>query len=75
MPKAQANFPAHRARPGRVSPTRGSADGWALGNPTEGAMGVFTNRAPAEEFIRDDPFVTNGVVSKWTLREWNEVLA
>ena len=27
----------------------------------------------AEEFIKGDPFVTNGVVSKWRLLEWNAV--
>jgi uncharacterized protein YciI len=41
----------------------------------EGAMAVFTNREAAEEFIAGDPFVVNGVVAKWSLREWNEVLA
>ena len=43
--------------------------------PTGGAMGVFTTRAAAEEFVQGDPFVTNGVVARWTIREWNEVLA
>jgi uncharacterized protein YciI len=44
-------------------------------NPAEGAMGLFTNREAAEEFIKGDPFVMHGVVSRWSLREWNEVLA
>ena len=38
------------------------------------AMGVFTSREAAEEFIAGDPFVLNGVVATWTLRPWNEVL-
>ena len=38
-------------------------------------MGVFTERAAAEEFIQGDPFVLNGVADKWSLRDWNEVLA
>ena len=46
---------------------------WA--NPAEGSMGIFTNRADAEAFVRDDPFVLNGVVSHWEIREWNETLA
>ena len=29
----------------------------------------------AEDFIAGDPFVRNGVVSTYTLEEWNEVLA
>jgi uncharacterized protein len=38
------------------------------------AMGIFTSRAAAEEFIAGDPFVLNGVVATWTLRPWNEIL-
>ena len=38
------------------------------------AMGVFTTREAAEEFIAGDPFVVNGVVASWTVRPWNEVL-
>jgi uncharacterized protein YciI len=45
---------------------------WA--DPREGAMSVFTTRAAAEDFAANDPFVVNGVVSRWTLREWDEVL-
>jgi uncharacterized protein YciI len=39
------------------------------------AIGVFTSRAAAEDFIRDDPFVVHGVVAKWSVVEWSEVLA
>lgn len=42
--------------------------------PAGGALAVFTTRAAAEAFVAADPFVLNGVVSKWTIREWNEVL-
>ncbi|HZI42119.1 MAG TPA: YciI family protein [Gemmatimonadaceae bacterium] len=43
--------------------------------PAGGALGVFTTRAAAEEFVRLDPFVQHGIVARWTIREWNEVLA
>ena len=36
-------------------------------------MAVFVSREAAEEFVRDDPFVNEGVVKAWTLREWDEV--
>lgn len=39
------------------------------------ALGVFTTREAAEDFIRGDPFVVHGVVARWTIAEWNEVLA
>jgi uncharacterized protein len=37
-------------------------------------MAVFTTREDADEFATSDPFVLNGVVEKWFIREWNEVL-
>jgi len=43
--------------------------------PAGGAMGVFSTRAAAEAFVAADPFVTNGLVARFSIREWNEVLA
>ena len=37
-------------------------------------MSIFTTREAAEEFVRDDPFVVNGVVRSWHIREWDESL-
>lgn len=74
MAKARENFPAHRARLDEFH-ARGTllmAGPWA--NPMEGALAVFTSREAAEEFVQGDPFVLNGVVTAWSLREWNEVL-
>jgi uncharacterized protein YciI len=45
------------------------------GMPPAGALGVFTSREAAQEFVAGDPFVVNGVVGKYTLHDWNEVLA
>ncbi len=39
-----------------------------------GAMGVFTSRGAAEDFVARDPFVTSGLVAKWTVRERMEAL-
>jgi uncharacterized protein YciI len=45
-------------------------------NPQEeGSMAIFTTREAAETFARSDPFVVNGVVRRWTIREWNEAIA
>ena len=41
---------------------------------TDGSMAVFRSREAAERFIAGDPFVVNGVVARWTIRPWNEVL-
>lgn len=39
-----------------------------------GAMSVFTTREAAEAFAQGDPFVLNGVVRRWYIREWMEAL-
>jgi hypothetical protein len=36
-------------------------------------MAIFDTREAAEELVRDDPFVLEGVVRNWIIREWNEV--
>ena len=38
------------------------------------AMGIFVDKESAEEFVNQDPFVKEGVVSKITFKEWNEIL-
>jgi uncharacterized protein YciI len=38
-------------------------------------MSIFTRRRAAEELARDEPFVNNGVVRRWFVRDWNEALA
>jgi uncharacterized protein YciI len=43
--------------------------------PAGGAMAIFTTREAAEAFVGADPFVSNGLVSRWTIREWNEALS
>ena len=40
----------------------------------EGAIGIFTTRQAAEEFVRGDPFVLHGVVRNWYIRDWMEAL-
>jgi uncharacterized protein YciI len=46
--------------------------GGALADPTDAAVLLFTadSRAVVEEFARNDPYVTNGLVSRWRVREW-----
>ena len=44
-----------------------------FGDPQrEGSMAVFLTREAAEEFVKGDPFVLNGVVRNWEIREWDE---
>jgi uncharacterized protein len=75
LAKARIHYEAHRARLNEFHARGTLLMAGPFANPAEGAMGIFTGREAAEEFIRDDPFVVNGVVANWSLREWNEVLA
>ena len=71
--KLAALMPAHRAR-WEVCREQGTL--LAIGPFTDrsGALGVFTTRAAALEYAEGDPFVLQGVVQKWYIREWHEVL-
>jgi uncharacterized protein YciI len=50
--------------------------GGALANPPDGAVLLFRGTSPevAERFAEKDPYVTNGLVTKWHVREWTTVL-
>jgi uncharacterized protein len=37
-------------------------------------MGVFSTEEAARAFAARDPFVLNGVVARWRITAWNEVL-
>jgi uncharacterized protein YciI len=44
--------------------------GGALGDPPERALLVFSSREAAETFAAQDPYVVNGLVSRWEVRPW-----
>jgi len=46
--------------------------GGALQDPTDGAVLLFAGDSPAvaEEFARIDPYVVNGLVTRWWVRAW-----
>jgi uncharacterized protein YciI len=50
--------------------------GGAFANPPDGALLVF--RAPdsslVEEFVKADPYVTRGLVTRWEIRPWSVVI-
>jgi hypothetical protein len=50
--------------------------GGALANPPDGAVLLFRGSSPAaaERFAETDPYVLNGLVKKWRVREWTTVL-
>jgi uncharacterized protein YciI len=50
--------------------------GGAFANPSDGAVILFRGDSPtaAEQFARSDPYVVNGVVQRWYVREWATVV-
>ncbi len=78
LSKAPDVIASHRARSNELQ-ARGTLlmAGAFLNNSKEplGTMAICTTREAAEEYARGDPFVLNGMVSKWYIREWANLFA
>lgn len=50
--------------------------GGALANPPDAAILLFRGDSPevAESFAKADPYVLNGVVKRWHVRQWTTVV-
>jgi uncharacterized protein YciI len=48
----------------------------ALAEPADGALLVFRvpGRSVVEAFAQSDPYVTNGLVTRWKIRPWTVVI-
>lgn len=48
----------------------------ALSDPADRALLVFRvrERSVVEDFARNDPYVTNGLVTRWEVRPWTVVI-
>lgn len=48
----------------------------AFTDPADGGLLVWAtdDRRTVERFIEQDPYVTNGLVVRWTIRSWNVVV-
>ena len=48
----------------------------ALADPVDGAVLMFRGESPAvaERFAQADPYVVNGLVARWHVREWTTVV-
>jgi uncharacterized protein YciI len=48
----------------------------ALSDPADRALLVFrvSHRSVVEEFAKKDPYVTNGLVTRWEVRPWAVVI-
>jgi uncharacterized protein len=39
-----------------------------------GNMAIFKTRAAAEQFVAEDPFILEGLIKSFVIREWNDNL-
>ena len=73
----RAPFRAEHIAQAKAAVARGELIlGGALANPPDGVMMLFRGNSPAgaEAFARADPYVTNGLVKSWKVREWTTVV-
>jgi hypothetical protein len=71
--KAPPQIPAHSARLKEFH-AKGVLLMGGVYDDLSGAITIFTTPEAAEEFARDDPFVTQGVVKGWRVIPWREAL-
>lgn len=50
--------------------------GGALDEPADTAILVFKGESPevAETFVKNDPYVKNGLIADWSIRPWTVVI-
>jgi uncharacterized protein YciI len=78
LAKAPDVIAAHRARSKEWHAQGTLLMGGAFLNDAKGPLGtmvVCATREAAEEYVRGDPFVLNGMVSRWYIREWGNMFA
>ncbi len=75
--KRRAQFRDQHLALARAAQTRGELVlGGALADPVDGAVLLFQGESPAvaEAFVAADPYVTNGLVTRWRVRPWTTVI-
>lgn len=39
-----------------------------------GNMAIFKNRTAAEQFVTEDPFILEGLIKSFVIRDWNDTM-
>jgi uncharacterized protein YciI len=76
-PERRAPFRAAHIALARQAVARGELIlGGGFNNPPDGSVLLFRGDSPAaaEAFAAADPYVTNGIVTRWRVREWTTVV-
>jgi len=73
----RAQFREEHLRLARAAHERGELIlGGAFANPADGALLVFRvpDSSVVEDFVRADPYVSHGIVTRWEVRPWSVVI-
>ena len=72
---APIHFPEHKARLDEFAARGELLMVGTFADPiADGSMSVFSTRDAAERFVAGDPFVINGVVGGYEIKQWNETM-
>ena len=72
MDAIMAVFPRHKVLINEFA-GRGEIIGIGpFGGGGEGSMGIFKDRAAAEAFVAQDPFVLEGLVKGYKIHDWSD---
>jgi uncharacterized protein len=76
MTRRQEFRQAHLAMAWQASERGELVLGGALSDPVDAAVLLFKGSSPdvAERFATADPYVTNGLVTRWRIRPWTTVV-
>ncbi len=74
MEKFKEAFPRHKAVMDPLVEKKEVLGVGTFNRGRDGSMAIFKSREVAETFVKQDPFVTEGLVVKYTIRDWDDQL-
>jgi uncharacterized protein YciI len=68
-----AVYPRHKVVVDRFA-ARGDVLGIGAFGDRSGNLGIFRSREAAEAFVKEDPFILEGLVKSFVIREWADAM-
>ena len=73
MERIMSVYPRHKIVVDRYI-QRGEVIGIGAFADRSGNMAIFRTRAAAEQFVTEDPFILEGLIKSFVIREWDDSL-
>lgn len=64
-------YPRHKKVLDRFT-TRGDVIGIGPFGDRKGNLAIFRTRVAAEQFVKEDPFILEGIVRSFVIRDWDD---